>query len=123
MPWFQETTQWTNPQQRNHFYLLSENRSKLYAYVKFGLEQPQVFTKLMSFDVRGRRFVKIQDRWHIKLDQPTVNESTWSVSGSRGDNYTVSKENQTWTCTCSGFTFRGRCKHIEQIKSQNKSAK
>ena len=37
------------------------------------------------------------------------------VTGSKGDTYIVVKENGKSTCTCSGFSFRRTCKHIQNI--------
>jgi len=36
---------------------------------------------------------------------------TWTVSGSRGNEYTVSRWPGGWSCTCPGFQFRKSCKH------------
>jgi hypothetical protein len=44
----------------------------------------------------------------------------WTVTGSKGDNYIVSEQNGQWSCSCSGFTFRGRCRHVEDIKTAQK---
>lgn len=119
MPWFQELTQWDNPQQQNHCYLLNDSRSQAWAYAKFGGNQVDKFSSSMNFSVRGRKFKKIPDRWNIELDQETQGR-TWNVTGSRGDNYLVSLLNNKWTCSCSGFTFRNRCRHVEQIKAQHR---
>jgi hypothetical protein len=46
----------------------------------------------------------------------TINNDTrtWSVSGSKGDSYTVSQVGTKWSCTCSGFQFRRHCKHVKE---------
>lgn len=41
-----------------------------------------------------------------------------TVTGSRGEAYTVARKNQAWTCTCTGFKFRRNCKHIGQAQAQ-----
>lgn len=120
MPWYQEITQWENPQQKNHFYLLSDNRTKMFAYVKFGRGKPQLFSNPIGFDVRGRKFQKIPDRWNIKLDQEPSTGQSWVVAGSKGDQYTVVCDSHKWTCSCHGFTFRGKCRHIDQIQTTQK---
>ena len=39
------------------------------------------------------------------------------VSSSKGDKkYTVLYNNGTWDCDCSGFGFRRKCRHVEEIK-------
>lgn len=36
---------------------------------------------------------------------------TWTVTGSKGNKYTVSRWPSGWSCTCPGFQFRKSCKH------------
>ena len=38
------------------------------------------------------------------------------VKGSKGNTYTVTKQGDKWKCTCSGFQFRGKCKHITNLQ-------
>ncbi len=46
----------------------------------------------------------------------TNNSRTWTVKGSKGDVYTVSEVGTSLNCTCTGFQFRRRCKHLEIAK-------
>lgn len=39
----------------------------------------------------------------------------WSVIGSKGNEYEVELTNKGFTCTCSGFGFHGKCKHISAV--------
>lgn len=40
----------------------------------------------------------------------------WTVGGSKeGSEYTITLKDKGFTCTCSGFTFRGKCKHTVQV--------
>lgn len=118
MPWFQELTQWDNPQQKNHCYLLNDSRSRMLAYVKFGTQTVEKFSSPMPFSIRGRKFKKIPNHWNVDVDtdEPIAGRN-WTVTGSRGDAYTITEQSGRWSCTCSGFTFRNRCRHIEQIKT------
>lgn len=57
--------------------------------------------------------------WIVSIDdvahtQSTVVNKTFTVKGSRGEDYivTVGKTNH---CTCSGFQFRKICKHVKEI--------
>lgn len=38
----------------------------------------------------------------------------FSVTGSKGEVYTVSRMSNKWTCTCKGFEFRKNCRHIAE---------
>ena len=44
-------------------------------------------------------------------------ERSWQVKGSKGASYTVSLRKGQWTCTCAGFGWRRRCKHVEEKKA------
>jgi hypothetical protein len=50
----------------------------------------------------------------------TYINNKWKVKGSKGDTYTVSITNNQWNCTCSGFGFRRKCKHVDEIKLKHK---
>lgn len=43
--------------------------------------------------------------------------NTWRVSGSKGKEYVVTKNDTMWSCTCVGFGFRRDCKHIQEKKN------
>lgn len=42
----------------------------------------------------------------------------FQVQGSKGDTYTVTRNSNTWSCTCQGFGFRKICKHINDKKKE-----
>jgi hypothetical protein len=120
MPWFQEVTKWADGVERKHHYLLNDSRSKMYAFV------PQqgdlkVFRNAIRIDIRGRKFVPIQDQWNVKITAEPPPGDVWTVTGSRGDQYQVNRQGTNWRCTCTGFKYHGRCKHVDQI--QNSLAK
>ena len=50
---------------------------------------------------------------------PDASERVWEVKGSKGAHYTVRADYGRYTCTCPGFGWRRKCKHIEQIKKDN----
>ena len=45
---------------------------------------------------------------------------TYDVVGSKGDTYTVTNDRGSWTCTCAGFGFRRKCRHITEVKNANR---
>lgn len=45
------------------------------------------------------------------------NEEFQIISGKgAGKFYTVKNDNGDWSCTCSGYGFRKKCRHIEDTK-------
>jgi hypothetical protein len=114
MKFFQETTKWDGDY-ANHIYLLTTDKSKMYGYIKHGTTEAQVFKKPIGIDIRGRTFREVKELGDINLDNLEVDKS-WTVSGSKGDKYIVEKTDTGYNCSCSGFRFRGQCKHIESVK-------
>jgi len=98
-----ETTDWATP---NHTYLL--DGTTLVAYIKQGETTPFYFSKgIKHFDKRGRKFEKVS----TDLFESHVESAVIEVMGSKGAVYYVDPE--AATCTCPGFTFRGKCKHTD----------
>ena len=55
----------------------------------------------------------------IKKEIPLLKDDEWSVTSTKGRNtYSIKRVNNNYSCTCSGFGFRGKCKHVDQIKFQ-----
>jgi len=66
---------------------------------------------------------EVKEHWEketFELDKFSINpESPLSetvVSSRTGEKYEVRFSGRYWSCTCMGFSFKGRCKHVEQIK-------
>lgn len=109
----EETTEWKDAWVPNHVYVLNDSMSKMIAYVPAGSKTVKKFSKPMDFDRRGRTFVELGD----VEEKPQPN--TWTVEGSKGKTYTVSREpggGMNYACTCPGFTFRGSCKHVAEFQ-------
>lgn len=52
-------------------------------------------------------------------EEPKKEESeVWTVEGSKGNEYTVTRKGEQWSCTCPGFGFRGQCKHVNAKKQE-----
>jgi hypothetical protein len=107
-----EVTKWAEPAARNHVYFVDDSRSKMFAYVQDGAGTPFKFKNPIRIDTRGRKFVEVPNSWNFGTEDVAVGKS-WQVIGSRGDVYTVIEDHGNLTCTCSGFKFRGECKHIK----------
>lgn len=108
-----ETTKWVG-NIPNHKYILSDDRRWMFGYIKKGDRLPTLFNNPQKFDPRGRSFVVI-----VKTKDNDDTVQTWSVTGSRGDTYTVVARRGEYTCTCPASLFRRtECKHIIEIKNR-----
>jgi len=45
------------------------------------------------------------------------NIETFAIKGSSGNNYTVTKRGSELSCDCPAGKFRGKCKHMDQVKN------
>lgn len=116
MKFYQEITDWAE-KCANHVYLLSEDKSKMFAYVKSGSKSVFTFKTPIRIDVKGRKFKQVPNVWHFKIPkEPASNNPKWQVKGSKGDVYVVEKTETGLTCTCPGYKFRSKCKHTELYK-------
>ncbi len=115
MKWFAETTDYKDSVP-NGIYLLDDSKSKMYAFKAKGTEAIKVFKNPIRIDVRGRKFVVNPVQFKTKLKEEEPEGRVWTVKGSKGDEYKVSESGGNFNCTCSGFKFRGQCKHVEGIR-------
>ena len=87
-----------------HVYLVDGNN--LVSYIKQGETTAFYFKNpIKGFDKRGRKFETVTPNPFKQLKKAS-NEHT--VIGSSGQVYTVTED----SCSCAGFTYRGRCKHM-----------
>jgi predicted SprT family Zn-dependent metalloprotease len=56
----------------------------------------------------------------VKSIRPVVNQTIEiKVASSKpGSYYTVTKSQHHYSCTCRGYEFRSRCRHIDEIKEK-----
>lgn len=102
-----EITEWADGSKCNHTYLL--DGTKMVAYIPFGKTTVTVFKNPITIDKRGRKFEKLKvNPFKVKTKSSLV-----EVQGSKGAVYYVDPDAKT--CTCSGFTFRGTCKHTKDL--------
>lgn len=92
-----EVTDWAWP---NHTYLLSDGLDKCFGYIKASNGEKTMFEKPLPFNVRGRQFTKVRIEEEVKYDKKVI--------GSKGDVYYIIDGK----CSCTGFKYRGTCKHI-----------
>jgi hypothetical protein len=63
----------------------------------------------------GRKFKLNSVQFKTDIRPPEPEGRVWEVKGSKGDVYKVTELRGEWSCTCSGFRFRGDCKHIKGV--------
>jgi len=114
MKWFAETTDYRD-NTPNGVYLLDDGKSKMYAFKPFGTGTIKVFKNPIRIDLRGRKFTINSVQFETDLKEPEPEGRVFTVTGSKGDQYTVNEVRGSWSCTCSGFKFRGECKHIKEL--------
>ena len=118
----QETTVWKDVSYRqpNHVYLMDGD--KVYAYSKWGQGPAEYMRTPLRIDRRGRKFVEVKNNpWNFDLNLVTAQEEpekpqgqVWTVAGSKGNKYFVNLSVGQWSCTCPGFGFRGKCRHVTE---------
>jgi hypothetical protein len=114
MKWFAETTDYrdTTP---NGVYLLDDSKSKMYAFRPFGTGKIKVFKNPIRIETRGRKFKLNEVQFATDLKESEPEGRVWTVKGSKGDEYRVTELNGNYSCTCSGFRFRAKCKHVDNV--------
>ncbi len=50
--------------------------------------------------------------------EPSINSREWSVKGSKGNAYCVVERNGSWGCSCVGYGYRRKCRHIDETKKR-----
>lgn len=115
MKWYAETTAYTDGM-ANGTYLLDDSKTKMYAYVGPGSGTPKQFKNPIRIDTRGRKFVVSSTQYKIVTQEQEPEGRTWTVKGSKGDEYKITELDGHLNCTCSGFRFRGDCKHVKSIQ-------
>lgn len=109
MKFYREITEWAEGTCANHTYLLNDSKDMMFAYIKEGDTQVNRFNKPITISTRGRKFLVTSIPVPADLVQKPIGVQ---VKGSReGVIYTVTPSG----CTCSGYKFRGKCKHFTEV--------
>lgn len=116
MKWFAETTDYKDSVP-NGIYLLDDAKTKMYAFRPKGTGEIRTFRNFIRIDTRGRKFVVNSVQFKTELTEPEPQGRSWTVKGSKGDEYQITELNGNYSCSCSGFRFRGKCRHEASIRS------
>lgn len=57
--------------------------------------------------------------YQLPLKESNTSSIKYVIKSSSGSTYNVMIENNQWSCTCSGFLFRKRCKHLDIAKEKH----
>lgn len=102
-----EITDWIHP---NHTYFVDNTQSKLLGY-KSKNGKVCMYEVPMSFSTRGRKFERIREI----ADKKDPNVNVTRIVSPSGNVYFVNAfADGTKTCSCIGFKFHGKCKHLIQ---------
>jgi hypothetical protein len=117
-----ETTVWSDGSNANHTYLL--DGSKIVAYAKCSDNSVQVLKTQIKIDKRYRTFIKTKHPGLERIIKSSPTESNTRVFKvkSKEKEYFVELSDYNYTCTCTGFNFRGKCKHIDAVAKKQQSA-
>jgi len=109
----------------NNTYLLN-NKGKLIAYIKEGDSIINQLKTPLEFSKSRRKFIKIQHDGLSKLIKDEKKDNTKRIIpknvqlfnvNSNDRDYTVEvTDNRYFSCTCIGFGYRNKCKHVEAVK-------
>ena len=109
----------------NNTYLLN-NKGKLIAYIKEGDTIINQLKTPLEFSKSRRKFIKIQHDGLSKLIKDETKDNTKRIIpknvqlfnvNSNDKNYTVEvTDNRYFSCSCVGFGYRGKCKHVDAVK-------
>jgi hypothetical protein len=127
MKFYEEITDWDSPTAPNHIYYLSDDRSKMVGYIRKGTTELFKFKQPIGISTRGRKFKLVA----IKGEPDSVYFSATpefkpsnvvaTITGSNGSTYTVSKNGGRYSCTCTGFQFRRKCKHTQEFDNKSET--
>ena len=112
MKFLKETTAWPDATP-NHTYLVDDSRTYMWGYVPAGTDMLKMFRGKIQISVSRRRFQEVVNTFGYQEPALVATADRWEVKGSKGDTYVVESVDGALTCTCSGFKFRGKCKHTE----------
>ena len=95
---------------------------------------PMLYTDFtgQKWAVSGQHWIEVPDT--LTLDQiseymvvddrftpsETIETRTYTIKGRKGYPYTVTDHGGTWTCTCAGFGWRRKCRHIIEAKNADR---
>ena len=125
---YKEVTEWVSEfPVPNHTYLF-DGKSNVLAYAPRGGQKIVILKTPLKLDNRRRKFVKVQHKAlqsfakTLQLKDETLQSEypSWKVKSDSGKSYKVELIGGKYVCNCIGYSYRGTCKHSDQIKKEQK---
>ncbi len=121
MKYLQEVTEWDSPNAQNHTYYVCDDKTKMVGYIKQGTTDLFKFKQPIAIYTKGRKFVELKkkgepDSVYFVKQEVFTPKDVIIVKGSSGKEYQITKVGSRYSCSCPGFQFRNKCKHIEEVK-------
>lgn len=112
------TADWTDVSRSpNHTYLMSDNMETVYGYFKWNKANDFVMLRTpLKINTRYRKFQVLQRGYKLAGSKPT--NKTWLIKGSKGNEYVVEETDNGMSCSCVGYKYHGKCKHIEEVTNE-----
>jgi hypothetical protein len=110
-----ELTEWSDATP-NHTYLVTNGRDKMLGYVRLGKGNLELFTQPLPFDTRRRKFKEVANTWGYVEPELVNTANSWQIRGSSGNVYTIERNGDRLSCSCVGFKFKSKCRHIDNFK-------
>jgi hypothetical protein len=102
-----------NPEYPNYTYAALRGNRKIVGHWNPQTKEGHAYSTALNFKSYGRKF---KAAWITKRGQKEQEVSdTIRIKGSKGNIYEVAKDGSS--CTCPGFTFRQKCKHVEKQRN------
>jgi len=67
--------------------------------------------------IKKSEIIQIDDQIY-ENDTTNLEPKKFLITGSKDKIYQVSMINNFWSCECTGFQYRGNCKHVNIAKAQ-----
>jgi hypothetical protein len=110
-----EITVWDTDFQPNHTYVMNESMDKVFGYFKWNNPNDfKMFSKPMRFDTRYRKFKVLKRNMYFEgTRSPRIKFGKLKVA--KDHVYTVEESENGMVCSCIGFKYHGKCKHIDGV--------
>lgn len=109
-----EVTVW-NDNTPNHIYVLTDSKEKMIGYIRAGTDKLEIFKQPLPFDVRRRKFKQVPNTFGYVEPKLVNTANSWQVKSSSGSVYTIEKNGTRLSCTCMGFKFKSKCRHVDEF--------